>query len=180
MEQRLRLDVPTLADPSIRALLQESELFVRSFSGGGFGMLSPLDFIQVISLMVEIASQLFLIVSLTHGTLHITILLISGITILLPVILSWFSFSREQQEPTATAKEARACNRQERLRNLAYSDAHRPEIALFGLGDWILKSWTSARKVVLSYEQPAYSRNSSIIDQFNPMDLLNAVQNVRL
>lgn len=180
MEQRLRLDVPTLADPATRSLLQESDLFVRSFSGGGFGMLSPLDFIQVISLMVEIASQLFLIISLTRGALHITVLLISGSTILLPIVLSWISCSREQQEPTATAKEARACDRQERLRNLAYSDAYRPEIALFGLGDWILKSWTSARKVVLSYEQPAYARNSSIIDQFNLMDLLNAIQNVRV
>jgi len=47
MEQRVRLDVPTLDDPIVRSLLQESDLFVRSFSGSGFGLLSPLDFIRI-------------------------------------------------------------------------------------------------------------------------------------
>ena len=37
LEQRLRLDLPTLADPEVRDLLQESDLFVRSFTGLGFG-----------------------------------------------------------------------------------------------------------------------------------------------
>lgn len=178
MEQRIRLDVPTLADPTVRALLQESDLFARSFSGGGFGMLSPLDFIQIFSLLTEIASHLFVILSLTRGAYHFAILLFSVFSILLPVVLSWFTCSREQAEHPTSVKEARASDRQERLRNLAYSDMHRPEVALFGLGDWILKSWSSARKIVLGAEQPSYARSTSIIEQFNLVELVGAVQNV--
>jgi hypothetical protein len=178
MEQRVRLDVPTLADPTVRALLQESDLFARSFAGGGFGMLSPLDFIHVFSLMTEIASHLFLIISLTRGAFHFGVLLLSIFSTLLPLVLSWFSCSRDQAESPTSAKEARANDRQERLRNMAYSDTHRPEIALFGLGDWILKSWSSARKIVLAAEQPLYARNMSIIDQFNLMELISMAQNV--
>ena len=178
MEQRVRLDVPTMADPTVRALLQESDLFARSFGGGGFGMLSPLDFIHVFSLMTEIASHVILIVSLTHGAFRFGILSLSIFSTILPLVLSWFSCSRDQAESPASVKEARASDRQERLRNLAYSDLHRPEIALFGLGDWILKSWSSARKVVLASEQPSYARKSSIIDQFSLMELVYTVQNV--
>ncbi|KAF8974685.1 P-loop containing nucleoside triphosphate hydrolase protein [Flammula alnicola] len=180
MEQRVRLDVPTLADPTVRALLQESDLFARSFAGGGFGVLSPLDFIHVISLTTEIASHLFLIISLTRGAFHFGILFLSILSTLLPLFLSSIRCSRDQKESPTSAKEARASDRQERLRNLAYSDVHRPEIALFGLGDWILKSWSSARKIVLSSEQPSYARSASIIDQFNLMELVGAIQNVPL
>lgn len=179
MEQRVRLDVPTMADPTVRALLQESDLFARSFGGGGFGMLSPLDFIHIFSLMTEIASHLILIVSLTHGPFYFGILSLSIFSTMLPLVLSWFSCSRQTESP-ASAKEARASDRQERLRNLAYSDIHRPEIALFGLGDWILKSWSSARKVVLASEQPSYARKTSIIDQFSLVELVYAVQNLPL
>ncbi|KAF8204859.1 P-loop containing nucleoside triphosphate hydrolase protein [Pholiota molesta] len=164
MEQRVRLDVPTLADPTVRALLQESDLFARSFAGGGFGMLSPLDFIHVFSLMTEIASHLFLIISLTRGAFHFGVLLLSIFSTLLPLVLSWFSCSRDQAESPTSAKEARANDRQERLRNMAYSDTHRPEIALF----------------VLAAEQPLYARNMSIIDQFNLMELISMAQNIPL
>ncbi|PPQ92350.1 hypothetical protein CVT25_008700 [Psilocybe cyanescens] len=180
MEQRLRLDVPTLADPTVRVLLQESDLFARSFGGGGFGMLSPMDFINVISLTTEIASHLFLIVSLTRGAFHFGILFLSIFSTTLPFFLSWFNYSRDPAEAATTTTEAEACDRQERLRNLAYSDIHRPEIALFGLSDWILQSWSSARKVVLSFEQPSYARNTSIVDQFNLTELVGSVQNIPL
>ncbi|KAF8165071.1 P-loop containing nucleoside triphosphate hydrolase protein [Crassisporium funariophilum] len=180
MEQRVRLDVPTLADPVVRSLLQEADLFARSFAGGGFGILSPLDFIRVFALMTEIASHLFLVISLTRGFSNIGILLLSIFSTLLPLCLSWFSCSRDQAESPTSAKEARAADRQERLRNLAYSDAHRPEIALFGLGDWILKSWSSARKIALASEQPSYAQKASILDQFNLSELICAVQNIPL
>ena len=43
LEQRLRLDLPTLSDANVRDLLHESDLFVRSFTGlgFGFGLFSP-------------------------------------------------------------------------------------------------------------------------------------------
>lgn len=180
MEQRVRLDVPTLADPTVRALLQESELFARSFTGSGFGILSPLEFIHIISLLTEIVSHIILIVSLTRGISHFGILVLSIFSTMLPMFLSWFTCPRKETESIASAKEARAADRQERLRSLAYSDAHRPEVALFGLGDWILKSWTSARKIVLASEQPYYARNTSVLDQFNLSELVCAVQNIPL
>ncbi|KJA24573.1 hypothetical protein HYPSUDRAFT_136209 [Hypholoma sublateritium FD-334 SS-4] len=180
MEQRVRLDVPTLADPTVRALLQESDLFARSFASGGFGMLSPLDFIHLFSLMTEIASHLFLIISLTRGAFQFGILFMSIFSTLLPLILPWFTCTNDQAESPTSAKEARANDRQERLRNLAYSDVYRPEIALFGLGDWILRSWSSARKIVLASEQPLYARPTSIIDQFNLMEFVFIIQNVPL
>jgi hypothetical protein len=178
MEQRVRLDIPTMADPTIRVLLQESELFVRSFTGSGFGIISPLEFIHIISLLTEIFSHIVLIVSLTRGVSHFGILLLSIFSTMLPLFLSWFSCPRQDTDSIPSEKESRAADRQERLRSLAYSDLHRPEIALFGLGDWILKSWSSARKIVLSSEQPYYARNTSILDQFNLSELVSAVQNV--
>ena len=178
MEQRVKLDVPTLADPVVRSLLQESDLFVRSFAGGGFGLLSPLEFIRIFSLLTEIASHAYLIISLTRGVSHLGILLVSILSTMLPLFLSWFSYSPEQMEYPTSAKELRAADRQERLRNLAYSDVHRPEIVLFGLGDWILKSWSSARKIAIASEQLSYARNISVIDQFNLAELVCAVQNV--
>jgi hypothetical protein len=178
MDQRVRLDVPTLADPVVRSLLQESDLFARSFAGGGFGLLSPLDFIRIFSLLTEIVSHAYLIISLTRGVSHLGILFVSMLSTMLPLFLSWFSCSHEQTESQASAKEVRAADRQERLRNLAYSDVHRPEIALFGLGDWILKSWTNARKITITSEQLLHARNTSIIDQFNLAELVCAMQNV--
>lgn len=178
MEQRVRLDVPTLADPIVRSLLQESDLFVRSFAGSSFGLLSPLDFIRIFSLVTEILSHAYLIISLTRGVSHLGILIVSILSTMLPLVLSCFSYSSEQMESQASAKEVRAADRQERLRNLAYSDVHRPEIALFGLGDWILKSWSNARKIAIASEQLSYARNTSIIDQFNLAELVFAIQNV--
>jgi len=176
----VRLDVPTLADPTVRALLQESELFARSFTSSGFGILSPLEFIHIVSLLTEIVSHIFLIVSLTRGVSHLGILVLSILSTMLPMFLSWFTWPQREMESIASEKEARAANRQERLRSLAYSDVHRPEVALFGLSDWILKSWKSARKIVLASEQPYYVRSTSVLDQFNLSELVYAVQNVRI
>ena len=180
LKLRVHLDVPTLADPTVRVLLQESDLFANSFGSGGFGMLSPLDFIRIFSHLTEIVSHLILIISLTKGASHLGILALSLFSTLLPVILSWFSCAKDEAEPTTSVKEARAYNRQERMRNFVYSEVHRPEIALFGLGDWILKTWLHARKTVLSFEQPAYARTPSIMEQFNLMELVWAVQNACL
>ncbi len=71
LEQRLRLDIPTLADPAIRDLLHESDLFVRSFNGlgFGFGLFSPFDLIRVLSSIAEVASQLYVLYSTTQGSL---------------------------------------------------------------------------------------------------------------
>lgn len=173
------MDTPTLADPAVRDLLQESDLFAQSFSGGGFGLLSPLDFVHIFALLTEIASHIVLILSLTRTTTHYYVLALSILSAAFPLLVSWFGAAQRTPEPLYSAREARAADRQERMRNLVYSDAHRPEIALFGLGDWILKSWSNARKIVLSSEQPPSLQDSSILSRINISDFVFALQNVR-
>jgi hypothetical protein len=183
MEQRVRLDLPTLADPVIRDLLQESELFVRSFNGmGGFGLLSPLDLVHIISLCTEVISHVWVVLSLTGGATHFGVLLFSALSALFPLLMSWFGIPQSHSESLYSPQEARAAERQERMRNLAYSDSHRPEIVLFGLGPWILKSWATARKIILDTEQPLpfkdRSLSLSLLTNLNLSDLLFALQNV--
>lgn len=135
MEQRVRLDLPTLADPVVRDLLQESDLFARSFNGmGGFGLLSPFDFVHILALITEVVSHLFVISSLTGGTTHFGALMLSLLSATLPLFVTWCGFAQTHSESLYSRQEARAAQRQEKLRNLAYSDSHRPEIILFGLG----------------------------------------------
>ncbi|EAU84325.2 hypothetical protein CC1G_01321 [Coprinopsis cinerea okayama7 len=172
MEHRVHLDVPTLADPQVRDLLQESDLFARSFSGGGFGFISPLDFINIFSLAVEILSHLWLLISFTRDLSQLGVLLFTVVSSLFPFVLARFSNPSTCFDNPTTSKEARAADKQERMRNLAYSDQHRPEIALFGLGDWILASWSNARKIVLASEQPI-TRNSTA----HFTDIIYALQN---
>ncbi|KAJ7122754.1 P-loop containing nucleoside triphosphate hydrolase protein [Mycena epipterygia] len=180
MEQRLRLDIPTLSDPVIRDLLHESDLFTRSFGGSGFGLLSPLDFIHIISLVTEIFSHLLLILSLTGGATHCGVLLLSIFSATLPFLVTWFGFPHAHSETLYSPQEARAAARQEKMRNLAYNEAHRPEVELFGLGGWILKTWASARKVVLDSEQNQNLRESSLLSKLNFSDFLFALQNIPL
>ncbi|KAJ7507444.1 P-loop containing nucleoside triphosphate hydrolase protein [Mycena galericulata] len=180
MEQRVRLDMPTLSDPLVRDLLHESDLFARSFSGSGFGLLSPLDFIHILSLVTEIFSHLLLILSLTGGATHYGVLLLSVFSATLPLAVTWFGCSHVHSETLYSPREARAADRQEKMRSLAYNEAYRPEIELFGLGEWILKTWASARKVVLDSEQSQNLRDSSFMSQLNFSDFLFAIQNIPL
>ncbi|KAF5370032.1 hypothetical protein D9758_001346 [Tetrapyrgos nigripes] len=190
LKQRTRLDVPTFSDPLTRDLLLESDLFARSFNvGGGFGSISPLDFFQIFALFTEIVSHLFLILSITSSYTHIGILLLSLFSVALPLALPYtsspFSHSHADLDSIYTSREARAADRREKMRNLAYNDCHRPEVLLFGLEDWILKSWSSAWKVVYDSEQtsqcmgsPSLSNLSSFFPGINPSDLFFALQNI--
>ncbi|KAJ6516212.1 P-loop containing nucleoside triphosphate hydrolase protein, partial [Mycena sanguinolenta] len=180
LEQRIRLDIPTLSNPVVRDLLHESDLFARSFSGSGFGLLSPLDFIHIISLVTELLSHALLILSLTVGATHYGVLLLSIFSATLPLFVTWFACPQPHSESLYSPREARAADRQEKMRNLAYNDAHRPEIELFGLGDWILRNWASARKVVLASEQNQQFRDSSLLSKLNFSDFLFALQNIPL
>ncbi|KAF8640043.1 hypothetical protein AX17_001285 [Amanita inopinata Kibby_2008] len=178
IEKRIRLDIPTLSDTSVRELLQESELFARSFNGGGFGLLSPLEFVHIFALLTEIASHIFLIYSLTRGSTHVGILLFSVISALLPTIIAWCNFNGDQLDCQYSQREIRAADRQERMRNLAYSDIHRPEIVLFGLGDWILRAWSRARRIVLESEQSRHTHDFFLFMNLNFSDLILVLQDV--
>ncbi|KAJ7638523.1 P-loop containing nucleoside triphosphate hydrolase protein [Roridomyces roridus] len=168
MEQRVRLDIPTLSDPVVRDLLNESDLFVRSFSGSGFGLLSPLDLIQILSLATEIFSHLVLILSLTGGPTHYGILLLSVLSVILPASLARFGCPPEHAESLYTPREVRAAERQEKMRGLAYDE------------QWILKTWATARRTVLDSEQSHHLRDSAFMSKLNFSDFLFAIQNLPL
>ena len=178
LEKRVHLDLPTLADSDVRELMQESELFTRSFNGSGFGLISPLDFVHIFALLTEIASHIFLIYSLTSGSTHVGILLFSVISAMLPTIFTWCNNPHDHGDSHYSRREIRAADRRERMRNLAYSDIHRPEIALFGLGDWILRSWSRARRIALESEQPHQAAQFSLFANLNFSDLILLLQNV--
>jgi hypothetical protein len=179
LEKRLKLDVPTLSDPVIRDLFHESDLFVRSFSGmTSFGLLSPFDFVSMITLSSEIVSHLFVIYSLTSGYTHFWILSFSVLSSILPLILPWFTCTRSFPDSFYSPQEALSAERQEKMRHLAHSDPHRPEILLFGLGPWILKSWADARKTLLGLEKPSFFRETAFFGQVSLNEILVAIQHV--
>ncbi|KAL0949138.1 hypothetical protein HGRIS_009220 [Hohenbuehelia grisea] len=182
LEQRVRLDLPTISDPVIRDLLQESDLFVRSFHGSsGFGLVSPLEIFRVLSLATEISSHLLLIYSLTRCSTHVCVLVFSTFPAMLPLLMAWFSSAPVQADPWAfTPSEAQAAERQEKLRNLAYSDAYRPEVHLFGLGKWILESWTTSRKVVLEADRNSPTHSASLTSSLNLSEFLTSLQHIPL
>ncbi|KAH7888049.1 P-loop containing nucleoside triphosphate hydrolase protein [Phlebopus sp. FC_14] len=182
--QRLRLDIPTLADPVVRDCLQESDLFVRSFNGmGGFGILSPFDFIHIFALVSELVSHLLVLLSLTGGSANMGALLLSLLSALSPLLLNRCVGASSPPVMAYTPEEARTAERQEKLRNLAYNDSHRPEVLLFGLGPWILQSWANARKATMYDERNSPSNQmtlSQLLNQINVSDLLFALQNLPL
>ncbi|KAK0242426.1 P-loop containing nucleoside triphosphate hydrolase protein [Armillaria nabsnona] len=178
LEQRIRLDNPSLSDPVIRDLLQESDIFARSFTGGGFGLISPLEFIQIFALLTEIGSHIWLVLSLTSNATHMGILLLSILSVIFPLLLPWFTMSHIATDLLYTPQESRAARRQEQMRNLAYSDMHRPEVALFGLHDWILSSWSRAWKVVFASEQARCSPSFSLLSGNGFTDLIISLQNI--
>ncbi|CCM04806.1 uncharacterized protein FIBRA_06999 [Fibroporia radiculosa] len=184
MELRLRLDIPTLADPLVRDLLHEADLFARSFSGmSSFGLFSTLDFMRILTLVSELISHVLVLSSLAFNGAHISVLLISILSSVLPFILR-SSNGRSFLDDLAKPYEAHMAAKQERMRILAHSDSYRPEVILFGLGPWILRSWARARKAMLglegchsSEESDVYSR---LMSHVNVSGLLMMIQNIPL
>ncbi|KIY72980.1 P-loop containing nucleoside triphosphate hydrolase protein [Cylindrobasidium torrendii FP15055 ss-10] len=178
LEQRVRLDGPSLADPATRDLLQESDIFARSFGGGGFGLISPLDFIQLLALLAEIGSHILVLHSLTHNATHLGLLVLSIISVLFPLILPWFSFGPAYSDMMYTPQESYADRRREQMRNLAYADVHRPEVSLFGLKNWILSTWETSWKVSFASESTRASSGFSSLYGNGFADVMLSLQNI--
>jgi len=182
MEQRVRLDIPTLSDPTVRDLLAESDLFVSSFQGaGGFGLLSPFDLIRVFSLISELASHVFVLSTISYGPLSVFALLISFLSAAYPLVQSsllprMYHFDT----PVYSEEEIRLTEKQEQMRHLSLSDTHRPEVMLFGLGPWILQTWAAARQAVLGLHpsQQSLHSPSNIFSHLNVAEIVAALQNV--
>ncbi|KAI0352872.1 P-loop containing nucleoside triphosphate hydrolase protein [Trametes cingulata] len=154
LEYRLRPDVPTLSDPAVRDLLQEADIFVRSFSGySSFGLFSPLDFMRIITLVSELLTHFWVLSTLTFGTTPLPVILLSVALSALPSLLSFSGGTPKPWDNHTSRLEARLAAKQEAMRHLAQSDAYRPEVMLFDLGPWILRSWARARKALLGLER---------------------------
>lgn len=184
MEQRVRLDIPTLSDPTVRDLLAESDLFVSSFQGaGGFGLLSPFDVIRVFSLISELASHVFVLSTISYGPMSIFALLISFLSAAYPLVQSSLLPQRYRFDtPVYSDEEIRLTEKQEQMRHLSLSDTHRPEVMLFGLGPWILETWAAARQAVLGLHSSQQSLHSpsSIFSHMNVVEIIAALQNVSI
>ncbi|KAG8898469.1 hypothetical protein FRB99_007421 [Tulasnella sp. 403] len=181
METRLRLDIPSLASPTVQDLLTESDLFARSFNGmGGLGLLSPFDLIRTLTtLTTEIASQSYILYNLlapsfssdeehVHLNTAQTLLVLSA---LLPTlvsganwvwtkwILKWDEGSCDSPDTTHwphalyNPEEAETAERHERMRRLAYDESFKSEVMLFGLAKWILRTWVETRDILMSADK---------------------------
>ncbi|KAJ4472188.1 P-loop containing nucleoside triphosphate hydrolase protein [Lentinula aciculospora] len=178
LQQRVQLDCSTFADPLTRDLLHESDLFARSFNGSGFGSLSPMDFLQIFSLLVEITSHLFLILSVTRSYTHIYVLLLSLCSTFIPLVLPQSILTHNSIDSQFTAREAHAADRRERMRNMAFSDIYRPEVQLFGLQKWILSNWATSWWTVHESEVAHQSQLSLTTGIITLSDLFRIIQNV--
>lgn len=184
MEQRVRMDVPALSDPVVRDLFHESDLFVRSCSGvSSFGLLSPFDFIRVLSLISELGSHAIVLWAFSRSGSNRLLLAFSVLSAVLPLLTPWLGNNRAYFDDLTTRQEARTAAKQERMRALAQSDAYRPEIMLFGLGPWILKSWASARRRILGLENAQSMSDlktpAVLFSSVNVAGIFAALQNAR-
>ncbi|KAH9947259.1 P-loop containing nucleoside triphosphate hydrolase protein [Amylocystis lapponica] len=184
LEQRVRLDIPTLSDPAIRDLIHESDLFVRSFNGmTSFGLFSTFDLMRILTLVSELVSHVFVLLTLTCSGTHLSMLALSVLSFLLPVIFSWLDGGRTYLNNMSSPQEARTAAKQEKMRSLAHNDTYRPEVLFFGLGPWILHSWARARKTMLGLEsqQPLKGQiSTTLFSHLNISGLFAAVQNIPL
>jgi hypothetical protein len=187
--RRAHLDAPALADPTVRDLLQESELFVGSFSStGGMGVFSPLEAIRMLSLISELLAHVYILFSLTRSSAHVGLLVLSLVSHVLPVVdlRAWLGLSERSREFEGyTAAESESMERQLRMRNLVYGDAYRAELMLFGLSDWVTESWASARRAMLGIEEDCHQDGSegllsAVLAHVNVSGFSNVLQNVCL
>ncbi|KIO23214.1 hypothetical protein M407DRAFT_78312 [Tulasnella calospora MUT 4182] len=180
METRLRLDIPSLQNPTIQDLLQESDQFARSFNGmgGAFGLLSPFDLVRSLTTLgTEIIGQSFVLYTLlfkeNHGSWTPQQIGLIGLALAPSVLscLNWLwtktcfgegEFDDENSQWPHTlysAEEADTAERHERMRRLAYDESFKSEIMLFGLGKWILKTWVDTRQLLLNAENRQGNRS---------------------
>lgn len=170
MQTRLRLDIPSLSDPIVRDLLYESDLFVQSFGGlGGFGLLSPLDIINGLTTVSQVASQAYVLYTMSRQSFTHTHA-IALISVFFPTIMSFVNSLICPLDSWSSApygaEEAKIAERHEQMRYMAYNDHFKPEITLFGLADWILATWASTRRSLLGMKDQPTSSFSSVTREF--------------
>lgn len=160
MQVRLRLDLPALEDPIVKDALAEAEMFVGSFNNmGGFLLLSPFDMIRLFTTVAEIMTQSYILWSMSlssarafktsqHWT-ELMILSFAAFPTLFSFLNSFIAHPADRWFHSLPDAEGTKLEEQHvRMRNLAYGEKYRPEVLLFGMGEWILKSWADAKRTL--------------------------------
>lgn len=194
MQTRLRLDLPMLMDPQVNIALAEAEMFVRSFSRG-FMFFSPFDLIRLFTTFVEILSRCFVLWSMSlssarafQNSRHWTELMIIAMAIfptVFPILTSRLARLASSSDPWAhslIAEGFRLEERHESMKSMAYSKEMRPEILLFGMGDWILKSWADAKRALAVKPNTVMDSTTTAIHTFahsTSMNFFALIQTVR-
>lgn len=152
METRLRLDIPSLSDPAVQDLLNEADLFARSFNGigGALGLLSPFDLVRSLTTLTsEIVGQVYVLYSLlgpgsgTEGWTTAQVFLIGSA--LAPNLINGLNWlwtwaimnGDDDSEDTSqwpqalyNPEEAETAERHERMRRLAYDESFKSEVTI--------------------------------------------------
>lgn len=166
LQNRLRLDIPALADPLVQDLLDESNRFVNAFASGGNTILTPLGLVNLLRDLSQIISQATVLYTLlcTSGSrstqlFSILLIILSKFPSLLRQIQYWVLSSEDEWPDDKFSQHAAAVKRRiAHMENLAYSATYKAEIVLFGLAEWILAEWSKATKADMELDQAVNSR----------------------
>jgi len=166
LQNRLRLDIPALADPLVQDLLDESNRFVNAFASGANTILTPLGLVNLLRDCSQIVSQAAVLHKLYHSSSSRRTFIFTTLLIILPKFPSLLRYmqnwvlSPEDDWPDDTfSRHATAVKRRiARMENLAYLSMYKAEIVLFGLADWILAEWNKATMEDMKLDQAVNSR----------------------
>lgn len=164
LQNRLRLDIPALADPLVQDLLDESNRFVNAFTSGANTILTPVGLVNLLRDCSQIISQATVLLKLYHSPtsryLFTTLLIIlPKFPCLLRHLQNWVLSPEDDWPDDTFSRHATAVKRRiARMENLAYSATYKAEIVLFGLTDWILAEWSKATKEDMKLDQAVNSR----------------------
>lgn len=156
MQTRLRLDIPALADPLVNDLLEESNKFVNSFAKGSPTVLTPLGLVSLVTSFSEVISQIYVLYTLLHhcspSLLHSHIITIVSVALprfprALTFFRGWYeSVDDEWPDEELSKRSDWVKVRIAQMEKMAQIAQYRAEVVLFGLADWILECWISAKR----------------------------------
>lgn len=150
----------------------------------GFGLFSPFEMIRILTIMAELISHVMVLYSLTSTSSSTPVFVFSVLASSFPLLATWFRKPPTYIEDESSLLQVKMAEEQERMRKMAYSDSHRPEIILFGLGPWILQSWSQAKSSLLGFEHSqkmgTRTPTSFLLAHFDTYGLVSTFQNVRI
>lgn len=149
-----------------------------------FGLFSPFDMMRIFTLLAELASHVMVLYSLTFtSSTTIPVCILAVLTSLIPLVLACGRHHHPYFDDVSSPQQLQMEGEQAKMRMMARNDSYRPEVLLFGLGPWILRSWTQARTVLNDLEESQkdgyHSTASLLCAHFDLHNLISNFQNVR-